>query len=141
MKVKHRNKYLMHEFNQQKEHKNGVMSPDSPEQEADYSLTPRTEAKYNKIDEDFQMMMQRNQQQRVAISGANYTLPVTVPITANYGDSGMLQASPQMAHTNISPRPSSSETDSGNFIQSHSFFVIDVTQAHIHIPRTNVYTH
>lgn len=117
MKVRHRNKYLMHEFNQQKEHKNGVMSPDSPEQEADYTLTPRTEAKYNKIDEDFQMMMQRNQQQRVAISGANYTLPVTVPITANYGDSGMLQASPQMAHTNISPRPSSSETDSGNFIQ------------------------
>lgn len=129
MKVRHRNKYLMHEFNQQKEHKNGVMSPDSPEQEADYTLTPRTEAKYNKIDEDFQMMMQRNQQQRVAISGANYTLPVTVPITANYGDSGMLQASPQMAHTNISPRPSSSETDSGNFIQSYFFFVIDVTQA------------
>lgn len=92
------------------------MSPDSPEQEADYTLTPRTEAKYNKIDEDFQMMMQRNQQQRVAISGANYTLPVTVPITANYGETGMLQASPQMAHTNISPRPSSSETDSGKYI-------------------------
>lgn len=91
------------------------MSPDSPEQEADYTLTPRTEAKYSKIDEDFQMMMQRNQQQRVAISGANYTLPVTVPITANYSESGMLQASPQMAHTNISPRPSSSETDSGNY--------------------------
>lgn len=91
------------------------MSPDSPEQEADYTLTPRTEAKYNKIDEDFQLMMQRNQQQRVAISGANYTLPVTVPITANYGETGMLQASPQMAHTNISPRPSSSETDSGEW--------------------------
>lgn len=89
------------------------MSPDSPEQEADYTLTPRTEAKYNKIDEDFQMMMQRNQQQRVAITGSNYTLPVTVPISANYGESVMLQASPQMAHTNISPRPSSSETDSG----------------------------
>ena len=27
----------------------------------DYTLTPRTEAKYNKIDEEFQMMMQRNQ--------------------------------------------------------------------------------
>lgn len=89
------------------------MSPDSPEQEADYTLTPRTEAKYNKIDEDFQMMMQRNQQQRVALTGSNYTLPVAVPITSNYGDSGMLQTSPQMAHTNISPRPSSSETDSG----------------------------
>ncbi|XP_031631719.1 myocyte-specific enhancer factor 2 isoform X2 [Contarinia nasturtii] len=103
----------------EKEHKNGVMSPDSPEPETDYTLTPRTEAKYNKIDEDFQMMMQRNQQQRVAISGANYSLPVTVPITANYAESGMLQASPQMAHTNISPRPSSSETDSASHHIGH----------------------
>lgn len=39
------------------------MSPDSPEPEDNYSLTPRTEAKYHKIDEDFQLMMQRNQQQ------------------------------------------------------------------------------
>lgn len=94
------------------------MSPESPEQEADYTLTPRTEAKYNKIDEDFQIMMQRNQLtagQRVTMSGQNYTLPVSVPIPGSYGESGMLQASPQMAHTNISPRPSSSETDSGNY--------------------------
>lgn len=92
------------------------MSPESPEQEADYTLTPRTEAKYNKIDEDFQIMMQRNQQitgQRVGMAGGTYTLPVTVPLSGGYNDSGMLQASPQMAHTNISPRPSSSETDSG----------------------------
>lgn len=102
----------------QKENKNGVMSPESPEQEADYTLTPRTEAKYSKIDEDFQIMMQRNQQlsgQRVAMSGGNYTLPVSVPIAGGYSESGMLQASPQMAHQNISPRPSSSETDSGNY--------------------------
>lgn len=93
------------------------MSPESPEQDTEYTLTPRTEAKYSKIDEDFQIMMQRNQQlaagQRVAMSGGNYTLPVTVPLPGGYGESGMLQASPQMAHTNISPRPSSSETDSG----------------------------
>lgn len=44
-----------------KEHKNGVMSPDSPEPETEYQLTPRTEAKYHKIDEEFQMMLQRNQ--------------------------------------------------------------------------------
>lgn len=37
------------------------MSPDSPEPENDYQLTPRTEAKYTKIDEEFQMMLQRNQ--------------------------------------------------------------------------------
>lgn len=37
------------------------MSPDSPEPETEYQLTPRTEAKYHKIDEEFQMMVQRNQ--------------------------------------------------------------------------------
>ncbi|XP_020817574.1 myocyte-specific enhancer factor 2 isoform X3 [Drosophila serrata] len=100
----------------EKENKNGVMSPDSPEAETDYTLTPRTEAKYNKIDEEFQNMMQRNQ---MAIGGAgaprqlpnsSYTLPVSVPVPGSYGDN-LLQASPQMSHT-ISPRPSSSETDS-----------------------------
>lgn len=44
---------------------------------------------------------------------SNYTLPVTVPVNS-YGES-LLGSSPQMAHTSISPRPSSSETDSGNF--------------------------
>lgn len=95
------------------------MSPDSQENpENEYSLTPRTEAKFNKIDEDFQLMV-RNQQMsssgRVNMS-STYTLPVTVPVGGNYGDSGLLQASPQMAHSNISPRPSSSETDSGTFL-------------------------
>lgn len=37
------------------------MSPESPEPDGEYQLTPRTEAKYSKIDEEFQMMMQRNQ--------------------------------------------------------------------------------
>jgi MADS-box transcription enhancer factor 2 len=44
-----------------KEHKNGTCSPDSPEPDTDYQLTPRTEAKYSKINEEFEMMMQRNQ--------------------------------------------------------------------------------
>uniref|UniRef100_A0A6B2EB48 Putative mads box transcription factor n=1 Tax=Phlebotomus kandelakii TaxID=1109342 RepID=A0A6B2EB48_9DIPT len=101
----------------EKENKNGVMSPEAEEPEAEYSLTPRTEAKYNKIDEDFQLMVQRNQQiaagARVNMSGSNYALPVSVPVAAGaYSGEAMLQASPQMAHTNISPRPSSSETDS-----------------------------
>lgn len=93
------------------------MSPDSPEPDDSYTLTPRTEAKYSKIDEDFQMMMQKNQQltsSRMGSSSSNYTLPVSVPI-GTYNDPNLLQASPQMAHQNISPRPSSSETD-GNFI-------------------------
>lgn len=93
------------------------MSPDSPEPDDSYTLTPRTEAKYNKIDEDFQMMMQRNQQlasnRTIGSSANNYSLPVSVPV-GSYNDANLLQASPQMAHQNISPRPSSSETDSGN---------------------------
>ncbi|XP_023299821.2 myocyte-specific enhancer factor 2 isoform X2 [Lucilia cuprina] len=102
----------------EKENKNGVMSPDSPEPEADYTLTPRTEAKYNKIDEEFQLMMHRTQMAGGATSArnmtnANYTLPVSVPVAGAYGDN-MLQSSPQMSHTNISPRPSSSETDSAH---------------------------
>lgn len=44
---------------------------------------------------------------------SNYTLPVSVPVNSSYGDSSLLQSSPQMAHPSISPRPSSSETDSG----------------------------
>lgn len=102
----------------EKEHKNGVMSPDSPEPETEYQLTPRTEAKITKIDEEFQMMLQRNQinGQRVTMPG-NYTQQVSVPVNlGGYGDSGssyhLQSASPQMAHTSISPRPSSSETDS-----------------------------
>lgn len=96
-----------------KENKNGTMSPDSPEPDDSYTLTPRTEAKYKSIDEDFQMMMQRNQQMssgRMGSSASNYSLPVSVPV-GTYNDSNLLQASPQMAHQNISPRPSSSETD------------------------------
>lgn len=147
------------------------MSPDSPEPDTnEYNLTPRTEAKYTKIDEEFQMMMQRNQhngtrvragffvshllvirynamlwaqgqqfddqtnrmiKEEIDLSSigvigysiwgfvfdqqgmgqSNYTLPVTVPVNT-YGES-LLGSSPQMAHTSISPRPSSSETDSG----------------------------
>lgn len=112
-----------------------MMSPESPEPETEYQLTPRTEAKYSKIDEEFQMMLQRNQIngqrvsnttrqsrstsftvspvfQQVSMSGSNYTQPVSVPVNISYGDSSLLQSSPQMAHTSISPRPSSSEAES-----------------------------
>ena len=47
-----------------KEHK-GPGGPDSPgggdsDGEGEPTLTPRTEAKFNKIDEEFQLMMHRN---------------------------------------------------------------------------------
>lgn len=46
------------------------------------------------------------------MGATNYTQPVSVPVNISYSESGLLQSSPQMAHTSISPRPSSSETDS-----------------------------
>lgn len=42
----------------------------------------------------------------------SYSLPVTVPV--GYSDTGLLQSSPHMGQTSsVSPRPSSSEADSG----------------------------
>lgn len=107
------NKNIIEALNK-KEHKNGTCSPDSPEPDTEYQLTPRTEAKYSKIDEEFQMMLQRNQLNgsRVGMNQAGYSMPVSVPVNSSYGtDSSMLQSSPQMPHTSVSPRPSSSETD------------------------------
>ncbi|XP_037945921.1 myocyte-specific enhancer factor 2 isoform X4 [Teleopsis dalmanni] len=116
----------------EKENKNGVMSPDSPEQETDFTLTPRTEAKYNKIDEDFQMVMQRSQLvggDRRNMPNSNYTLPVSVPVAGSYGEA-MLQASPQMSHTNISPRPASSDS----VYQSGSMLEMSNGYPHSHSP-------
>jgi MADS-box transcription enhancer factor 2A len=99
-----------------KEHKNGNLSPDSPEPEQDqYVLTPRTEAKYHKINEEFDLMLQRNQLNngnRSGLSQGSYnSLPVTVPVNSSYSSqesAALMQSSPQMPHTSASPRPSSS---------------------------------
>jgi len=119
------NKNIIEALNK-KEHKNGGCSPDSPGEDVDatdYTLTPRTEAKYNKIDEDFQMMMQRTQHMSNGAQRASggYAMPVSVPVNAGpYGDGSILHASPQMGggggHPSVSPRPSSSSgmLDVGN---------------------------
>uniref|UniRef100_T1JLN7 MADS-box domain-containing protein n=1 Tax=Strigamia maritima TaxID=126957 RepID=T1JLN7_STRMM len=97
-----------------KEHKNGNLSPDSPEPEQDqYVLTPRTEAKYNKINEEFDLMMQRNQlsagSRSASMNQGSYN---TLPGNSSYGGQdnspGMVQSSLQMPHASVSPRPSSS---------------------------------
>lgn len=55
-----------------KEHKGSSNGCDSPEpDEAQYTLTPRTEAKYNKINEEFELMMQRN----AHINGTRVCIP------------------------------------------------------------------
>ena len=55
-----------------KEKGGGLGSPggDDSDGEADYTLTPRTEAKYNKIDEEFHLMMQKSQ-----LNGARVSFP------------------------------------------------------------------
>ena len=47
---------------------------DDSDHEGDFSLTPRTEAKYNKIDEEFHLMMQRNQLNGVRVSSLHHSL-------------------------------------------------------------------
>jgi len=95
-----------------KEGKGGMDSPlgDDSDHEGDFTLTPRTEAKYNKIDEEFHLMMQRNQlngvrggQGQGGLQQGFSSMPVTVPINSNYNDSSLL-TSPQQS---VSPRPPS----------------------------------
>ncbi|XP_065207690.1 myocyte-specific enhancer factor 2 isoform X4 [Planococcus citri] len=105
--------YVYSQALNKKEHKNGACSPDSPEGDTEYQLTPRTEAKFSKIDEAFQMMMQKNQLNANSrqIEAANYTLPMPVPM-GSYNESSLLQTSPHMGQNSVSPRPSSSEAES-----------------------------
>jgi len=71
-------------FSQQlnkKELKGGALSPESPDESCDgtqgpYQLTPRTEAKYSKIDEEFQLLMQHQRMARVLIVFFFYYLSV-----------------------------------------------------------------
>ncbi|KAI1301542.1 Myocyte-specific enhancer factor 2A [Halotydeus destructor] len=101
-----------------KEHKGSGNGCDSPEPDEAYTLTPRTEAKYNKINEEFEMMMQRNghmngNRSQPSSSGLS-PVPVNLPLNSSpypQQDSSILQPtqlSPQSAC--VSPRPSSSGT-------------------------------
>ncbi|CAG2183671.1 unnamed protein product, partial [Oppiella nova] len=89
-----------------KEHKGSSNGCDSPEpDDSQYTLTPRTEAKYNKINEEFELMMQRNAahingNRSTPTSGMNQSsgispIPVTLPLNSSpYGpqDSSLLQS-------------------------------------------------
>jgi len=95
-----------------KEHKGSVNGCESPEPDSEYSLTPRTEAKYNKINEEFELMMQRNSNHLNGSRSAGISpVPVNLPLNSSpyASDAGLLQPtqpSPQSAC--VSPRPSSS---------------------------------
>ncbi|XP_040071837.1 myocyte-specific enhancer factor 2 isoform X2 [Ixodes scapularis] len=91
-----------------KEHKNSTNGCDSPEPDPDqYSLTPRSEAKYSKINEEFELMMQRSAQ----LNGSRGQPSLSQGMSSMSGYSsqeGLMQPSPQMSHPSVSPRPSSS---------------------------------
>lgn len=87
-----------------KEHKNSTNGCDSPEPEPDqYSLTPRSEAKYSKINEEFELMMQRSAQ----LNGSRGQASLGT-MSGYASQEGLMQPSPQMSHPSVSPRPSSS---------------------------------
>ena len=96
-----------------KEHKGSSNGCDSPEPDEQYTLTPRTEAKYNKINEEFELMMQRGAHMNGSRSAGLSPVPVSLPMSSSpYApDSAAAllqptQPSPQsVCH---SPRPSSS---------------------------------
>ncbi|XP_074650357.1 myocyte-specific enhancer factor 2A-like isoform X2 [Tubulanus polymorphus] len=108
------NKDIIEALNK-KEHK-----PDSPEtgEQEQYVLTPRTEEKYNKINQEFDLMMQRSQLQTVP----QYpnSMPVTIPVHNTPGG-GFVQVTQAQNATistttlmpqsqlpqSLSPRPSS----------------------------------
>lgn len=110
------------------------MSPEAEDPEPEFSLTPGTEAKFNKIEDDFQTMLQRNQMAQASArglggnslgggggSGGDYSIPVSVPVPGGGGtygaDSALFKASPQVSHATISPRPPSSEPDTGSYCE------------------------
>jgi len=107
-----------------KESKGGMDSPlgDDSDHEGDFSLTPRTEAKYNKIDEEFHLMMQRNQLNGArggqSGQGQGFSMPVTVPVNSSFSsDSVSLLTSPQPPQPPVSPRPPSHEVAPHNGYQ------------------------
>uniref|UniRef100_A0A8D9A2V3 Myocyte-specific enhancer factor 2 n=1 Tax=Cacopsylla melanoneura TaxID=428564 RepID=A0A8D9A2V3_9HEMI len=97
-----------------KEHKNGgPCSPDSGDNDSEYQLTPRTEAKYSKIDEDFHNMMMARSQQLPPAPRSNNGVQNYSSLNVSYDSASLLQTSPHMGQScSVSPRPSSSDVDS-----------------------------
>lgn len=67
-----------------KKENKALPSPDDTEKH--FVLTPRTEEKYNKINQEFDQMMKKNllHPQQTSTSSDNFqTLPVSVPVSSN----------------------------------------------------------
>ncbi|KAG3262655.1 myocyte-specific enhancer factor 2A isoform X1 [Ictidomys tridecemlineatus] len=111
---------------------------DSPDPDTSYVLTPHTEEKYKKINEEFDNMM-RNHKIAPGLPPQNFSMSVTVPVTSpnalsysnpgsslvspslaassTLADSSMLSPPPATLHRNVSPgapqRPPSTGNASG----------------------------
>uniref|UniRef100_A0A8D2B916 MADS-box domain-containing protein n=1 Tax=Sciurus vulgaris TaxID=55149 RepID=A0A8D2B916_SCIVU len=111
---------------------------DSPDPDTSYVLTPHTEEKYKKINEEFDNMM-RNHKIAPGLPPQNFSMSVTVPVTSpnalsytnpgssfvspslaassSLADSSMLSPPPATLHRNVSPgapqRPPSTGNASG----------------------------
>ncbi|XP_067356782.1 myocyte enhancer factor 2aa isoform X7 [Channa argus] len=114
---------------------------DSPDPDASYVLTPHTEEKYKKINEEFDNMM-RNHKIPTALPQQNFSMHVAVPVsnpnamyppggtlgsqalaaaTASLSDSGMLSPPQASLHRNLSSsggpqRPTSAGSAGNGFV-------------------------
>lgn len=85
------NKNIIDALNKKENKGCSAGSPDGgdSDQELETNLTPRTEAKYNKIDEEFQIMMHRNHVNGNRSLHPSFTsMPVSVPVDSGSGGSG-----------------------------------------------------
>jgi MADS-box transcription enhancer factor 2 len=118
-----------------KEHKgssNGCDSPE-PDEGVQYSLTPRSEEKYNKINQEFEMMMQRGVSSAGHLNGSNNNrtaaglspVPVNLPLNSSpfaSDNSGLLQPTqPSPQSGCVSPRPSSSSGQMMDMTNSNGY--------------------
>ncbi|KAG1649974.1 Myocyte-specific enhancer factor 2A [Nymphon striatum] len=85
---------------------------ESPEPDSEHYPLGCTDSKYNKVNEEFELMMQRNHTLSQGRGmNQNFTMPVSVPINnvpSPYTAQDNTLSPPQISHQNMSPRPNSS---------------------------------
>ncbi|XP_054523182.1 myocyte-specific enhancer factor 2A isoform X8 [Pan troglodytes] len=91
---------IMDERNRQALNKKEHRGCDSPDPDTSYVLTPHTEEKYKKINEEFDNMM-RNHKIAPGLPPQNFSMSVTVPVTSpnalSYTNPGSSLVSPSLA--------------------------------------------
>ncbi|XP_051756584.1 myocyte-specific enhancer factor 2A isoform X4 [Ctenopharyngodon idella] len=75
---------------------------DSPDPESSYVLTPHTEEKYQKINEEFDNMM-RNHKIPASLGHQSFSMPLTLPGTLSYSTDSSLDTPASLSGANIPP--------------------------------------